>query len=104
MDLITTDGDISPMKNIALQLGVESGEFFDNPLVSYRKVSAFRVIPRNQENGYISIDGEAIPFGPFQAEVHQGLGLTLSKRGTGTFEAPGPRDWDTVTTSERILA
>ncbi|SPQ23935.1 50888728-6bd0-4797-9734-1b005d237349 [Thermothielavioides terrestris] len=102
MDLITTDGDISPLKSIGLQLAVESGHFFDSPLVSYRKVSAFRIIPRNQETGYISIDGEAIPFGPIQAEVHQGLGLTLSKR--GAFEAPGPLNWDTVTTSERLLA
>ncbi|KAL1841173.1 hypothetical protein VTJ49DRAFT_7342 [Mycothermus thermophilus] len=102
MDLITTDGDISPLKAIELQLGVESGTFFENPLVSYRKVSAYRVIPRNQESGYISIDGESIPFGPIQAEVHKGLGLTLSKR--GGFEAPGPTNWDTVTNSERLLA
>jgi sphingosine kinase len=102
MDLITSDGDISPLKSMSLQLSVESGHFFDSPLVSYRKVSAYRVIPRSQGPGYISIDGEAIPFGPFQAEVHQGLGLTLSKK--GMFEAPGPQNWDTVTTSERLLA
>lgn len=102
MDLITIDGDVPPLKSLGLQLAVESGHFFDSPLVSYRKVSAFRVIPREQETGYISIDGEAIPFGPIQAEVHQGLGLTLSKK--GGFEAPGPLNWDTVTTSERLLA
>lgn len=115
LDLITTDGDISPLKSVGLQLAVDSGRFFDSPLVRYRKVSAYRVTPRassssNQEGkggggGYISIDGEAIPFGPFQAEVHRGLGLTLSKR--GVFEAPGPRNWDTTTTvtaSERLLA
>ncbi|KAH6635715.1 ATP-NAD kinase-like domain-containing protein [Chaetomium sp. MPI-SDFR-AT-0129] len=88
MDLITIDGDISPFKSIGLQLSVESGQFFDSPLVTYRKVSAYRIIPRNQETGYISIDGEAIDFGPFQAEIHPGLGLTLSKN--GVFEAPGP--------------
>ncbi|KAL2159535.1 hypothetical protein VTH06DRAFT_2540 [Thermothelomyces fergusii] len=90
IDLVTTNGDIPFFKSINMQLDVESGRFFDNPLVSYRKVSAYRIIPRNQDAGYISIDGEAIPFGPFQAEVHQGLGLTLSK--TGAFEAPGPLD------------
>ncbi|AEO55622.1 hypothetical protein MYCTH_2299645 [Thermothelomyces thermophilus ATCC 42464] len=88
IDLITTNGDISFFKSVSMQLDVESGRFLDNPLVSYRKVSAYRIIPRNQDSGHISIDGEAIPFGPFQAEVHQGLGLTLSK--TGAFEAPGP--------------
>lgn len=102
MDLITIDGDLPPLKAIALQTAVESGHFFDSPLVTYRKVSAYRIIPRNQGPGYVSIDGEAIPCEPFQAEIHRGLGLTLSKR--GTFEAPGPRNWDTVTTSERILA
>ncbi|KAK4097401.1 hypothetical protein N658DRAFT_500469 [Parathielavia hyrcaniae] len=101
MDLVITDGDISPLQNIRLQLAVESGHFFDNPLVSYRKVSAYRIIPRNQDSGYISIDGEAIPFGPFQAEIHQGLGLTLSKR--GVLEGPGPLGWDKVTTSEQLL-
>ncbi|KAL2177000.1 ATP-NAD kinase-like domain-containing protein [Thermothelomyces heterothallicus CBS 202.75] len=90
IDLITTNGDISFFKSVSMQLDVESGRFLDNPLVSYRKVSAYRIIPRNQDSGYISVDGEAIPFGPFQAEVHQGLGLTLSK--TGAFEAPGPLD------------
>jgi sphingosine kinase len=115
MDLITVNGDMSPLKAIQLQLSVESGHFFDSPLVSYRKVSAYRIIPRNQEpngnisiiprnqesNGNISIDGERIPFEPFQAEIHQGLGLTLSKR--GVFEAPGPRNWDHVTNSKRLL-
>lgn len=102
MDLITIDGDVSPVKSIGLQLTVESGHFFDDPLVKYRKVSAYRIIPRDQSKGYISIDGEAIPWEPFQAEVHHGLGLTLSKK--GTFEAPGPLNWDTVTNSERLLA
>lgn len=102
MDLITTDGDVSLLQNIGLQLAVESGHFFDNPLVTYRKVSAYRIIPRNQDTGYISIDGEAIPWEPFQAEIHPGLGLTLSKN--GRFEAPGPRNWDTVATSDQPQA
>lgn len=101
MDLITNDGDIPLFKSISMQLGVESGDFFDNPLVTYRKISAYRIIPRNQETGYISIDGEAIDFGPFQAEIHPGLGMTLSKK--GIFEAPGPRNWDTEATGERLL-
>lgn len=102
IDLVTIDGDVSPLKAIGLQLSVESGNFFDSPLVKYRKVSAYRIIPRTQGTGYISIDGEAIPWEPFQAEVHHGLGLTLSKK--GIFEAPGPRDWDTVTVTERLFA
>ncbi|KAK0717886.1 ATP-NAD kinase-like domain-containing protein [Lasiosphaeria miniovina] len=103
LDLITVDGDISLFKSIGMQLSVESGHFFDNPLVTYRKVSAYRIIPRpKSRRGYISIDGESIPWEPFQAEVHQGLGLTLSRN--GVFEAPGPLEWDKVTNTERLRA
>lgn len=103
MDLVTVDGDVSPVKAIALQLSVESGEFFDNPLVTYRKVSAYRIIPREDSpKGYISIDGESFPWEAFQAEIHHGLGLTLSKK--RGYEAPGPLNWDTVTMTERLHA
>lgn len=103
MDLVTVDGDISPLKSISLQLSVESGHFFDSPLVNYRKVSAYRIIPRPEsQRGYISIDGESVPWEAFQAEVHKGLGLTLSKK--GGYEAPGPLNWDMVTTTERMRA
>jgi len=103
MDLVMTDGDIPVMKNIGLQLAMDSGHFFDSPLVTYRKVSAYRIIPRLRDaKCCISIDGEAFPWEPFQAEVHQGLGLTLSKK--GLYEAPGPLDWDKVTTTERLMA
>ncbi|KAK4215296.1 sphingoid long chain base kinase 4 [Rhypophila decipiens] len=103
MDLVMTDGDIPVLKNIGLQLAMDSGHFFDSPLVTYRKVSAYRIIPRIPDaKCCISIDGEAFPWEPFQAEVHQGLGLTLSKK--GLYEAPGPLNWDKVTTTERLLA
>ena len=36
---------------------------------------------------YISIDGEKVPFEPFQAEVHEGLGTVLAKR--HLYDAPG---------------
>lgn len=103
MDLVTIDGPVSAAKAIEVQLGVESGKYFDNPLIKYRKVSAYRIIPRvEDENGIISIDGEKFDFKPFQAEVHPALGRTLSK--VGGYENPGPRHWDKVTVSERLLA
>ncbi|KAI1493592.1 diacylglycerol kinase catalytic domain-containing protein [Biscogniauxia mediterranea] len=92
MDVVLNDGDISAMKYIDLMTSVENGRFFDNPLVSYRKVVAYRFTPRNQKHGYISIDGEHVPFEPFQVEVHQGLGTVISK--TGRYEAPGPLGWE----------
>ncbi|EFQ35684.1 diacylglycerol kinase catalytic domain-containing protein [Colletotrichum graminicola] len=92
MDLVCINGDVSVSNQLSLILGVDSGKLFDNPLVSYRKISAYRIIPRNQKNGYISIDGEKVPFEPFQAEVHPGLGRVISKR--GKYEGPGPAGWE----------
>lgn len=94
MDLILINGDIHRTTAIGLQLSLESGKFFDNPHVSYRKVSAFRVTPHNLPGqGNISIDGERLAFQPFQAEVHRGLGLTLSKNNR-LFDGDGPIDWE----------
>ncbi|KAI1456379.1 ATP-NAD kinase-like domain-containing protein [Annulohypoxylon moriforme] len=95
MDVVFNDGDISAAKYLELLTSVETGRLFDNPHVSYRKLAAYRFTPRNQKDGYISIDGEHVPFEPFQVEVHQGLGTVLSK--SGKYEAAGPPDWETAT-------
>ena len=92
MDLVINDGNITTTKYVDLMTGVEKERFFENPLVSYRKVVAYRITPRDQEDGYISIDGERIPFEPFQVEIHQGLATVISKR--GQYEANGPTGWD----------
>ncbi|KAL7794360.1 ATP-NAD kinase-like domain-containing protein [Trichoderma ceciliae] len=92
MDLVMIKADISSMAVTKAFLSVESGKFFDNPNVTYKKISAYRITPRNQESGYISIDGERIPFEPFQAEIHRGLGRVISKR--GVYEAQGPAGWE----------
>jgi len=47
----------------------------------------------NRDGGYISIDGEKIPFEPFKVEVHRGLGTTLSRSGF-MYESPGPAGWE----------
>ena len=103
MDLVTVDGDISPAKSLSMLLSVEENKFFDNPLVHYRKISAFRLSPKDQKDGYISIDGERIPFVPFQAEIHQGLGRVVAKRAVN-YAAPGPTNWDKVTPTDRFMA
>ncbi|KAL3961538.1 hypothetical protein ACCO45_003061 [Purpureocillium lilacinum] len=102
MDLVTINGDLSPVTATKTLMSVETGKFFDSPHVAYKKISAYRIIPRDQDDGYISIDGERVPFAPFQAEVHQGLGRVISKR--GGYEALGPSNWDTVTVAERLHA
>ncbi|CAI6249906.1 unnamed protein product [Periconia digitata] len=88
LDLVRIRGDLKRTKAINTLLAVAEHKFFDMDHVDYQKVTAYRIIPRNQKDGYISIDGERIPFEPFQAEVHCGLGTVLSKSGH-LFEAKG---------------
>ena len=87
LDLVTVDGDISRVNAIKCFLSVENGNFFDIPDVNYKKISAYRITPHKKE-GYISIDGERVPFEGFQAEVHRGLGTVLSRDGH-LYEADG---------------
>ncbi|KFY18375.1 hypothetical protein V493_08665 [Pseudogymnoascus sp. VKM F-4281 (FW-2241)] len=89
MDLVCIDGQIARTAAVDLMLAVENNKFFEKPLVNYRKVLGYRIIPREQESGYVSIDGERVPFEPFQAEIHRGLGTVLSSSGW-KYEAQGP--------------
>ncbi|KAH8649959.1 sphingosine kinase [Xylariales sp. PMI_506] len=91
MDLTLVGGDVSRVKCLELMTSIESGHYFDNPLLKYSKVAAYRLTPKHAA-GYISIDGEAIPFEPFQVEVHQGLGTLLSR--DGKYAAEGPKGWE----------
>jgi len=88
LDMICIDGNIPRITAIKSLLAVESGRHFAMNHVRYRKVEAYRIIPRAEKEGYISIDGERFPFAPFQAELHPGLGTVLSKKGA-CYEIPG---------------
>ncbi|KAI9800338.1 MAG: hypothetical protein M1825_004108 [Sarcosagium campestre] len=88
IDLVCINGDISRLSSLQTLMAVETNSFFGLEHVSYRKVAGYRIIPKNQKDGYISIDGERVPFEPFQAEIHRGLGTVLSKSGR-MYEAPG---------------
>lgn len=92
-DLVTIDGDISRVSSINSMLAAATDhKFFDMDHVCYRKISAYRLIPKPDGGGggkrYVSIDGEPIPCEPWQAEVHRGLGMVLSRRG-GRYESKG---------------
>ncbi|KAL4886552.1 ATP-NAD kinase-like domain-containing protein [Aspergillus karnatakaensis] len=89
MDIVTVDGTTSRTRILKMMTEVPEGTFFDMPEVDIRKALAFRLTPREKE-GYISVDGEKIPFEAFQVEIHKGLGTVLSKSGH-LYEAPGPR-------------
>ena len=88
LDLVTIDGDISRKAALRLLQSIETGTFFDSSEVMYRKIIGYRIIPK-QKAGYISIDGEKVPWEPFQAEIHRGLGTVLSRSGR-LYEASGP--------------
>jgi sphingosine kinase len=81
LDLVRIPGDIPRLTAIKTLLAIENGKFFDLEHVDYAKVSAYRIVPRNQEKGYISVDGERVGFEGFQVEVHRGLGTVLSRSG-----------------------
>lgn len=92
IDMVNIDGDCSRLAALKLLLEAGEGKMFENKLVSYRKVEAYRVLPRQTPKqmgsaGYISIDGERVPFAPFQVEVHRGLATVLSRSGKG-YEGP----------------
>lgn len=101
-DLVTIDGNIPRSAAIRSMLAAENNTFFDMEHVKYRKISAYRLIPKLNKDGgdnsrgvvisgSVSIDGERIPCEAWQAEVHKGLGTVLSKR-RGVYEGKGVLD------------
>lgn len=117
MDLVNIDGTIPRLRAVSMLTAVEQGALMNFPDVSYRKVTGYRIVPRQgdgveregkglgtkmgkwlggsgngggeKKEGYISIDGERVPFDAFQAEVCPGLATVLSKRGA-VYEFQGP--------------
>ncbi|KAF2215023.1 hypothetical protein CERZMDRAFT_66268 [Cercospora zeae-maydis SCOH1-5] len=113
MDMIAINGDIKRTTCLNMLLKVEEGTMIDFPDAKYSKVLAYRITPRaapvpsqnlgprirrwlggttvgGSDDGLIAVDGERIPFEPFQAEVMPGMGTVLSKNG-GIYEFDGPR-------------
>ncbi|KAH6717376.1 sphingoid long chain base kinase-like protein [Leptodontidium sp. MPI-SDFR-AT-0119] len=90
MDLVLIDGNISRRASLKMFDALRDEKFFEMPVVKYYKISAYRWIPHNQESGYISVDGERIPFSPYQAEVHKGLGTVIMKNHKIAGAGPSP--------------
>ena len=80
-DLVSINGDMSRTSVFQSLLAIGKGAIFDVPHVNMTKISGYRLIPKKEKAGYISVDGENLPFEPFQVEVHRGLGTVLSKSG-----------------------
>jgi sphingosine kinase len=114
LDLITIDGHVPRLTSVKMLTSVENGTIMNFPEVNYRQVTGYRITPRyapattqgnglkaklghwlgggkgeEEKGGFIAIDGERVPFEPFQAEVVPGLGTVLSRRGP-VYEFDGP--------------
>jgi sphingosine kinase len=106
MDLILVPGDTKRMTCVRMLLGIEHGAMMNFPETSYSKIVAYRITPRasplltqrglsarlrrwlggspadgDDGDGLISIDGERVPFEPFQGEVMPRMATVLSKNG-----------------------
>ncbi|CAB4376169.1 unnamed protein product [Rhizophagus irregularis] len=74
LDLMIVNWDkISKLKVANILASFEQGAHINMKEVKYYKVAALRLTPKNKDTGYISIDGEKVPFKPFQVEVHPKL-------------------------------
>ena len=113
MDMVNIDGLVPRATALRMLSTIEAGTLINFPEVSYRKVLAYRISPRvhqpatnlrlsakigrwlggggKQKEGLIAIDGERVPFEPFQVELQPGLGTVLSKRGA-VYEFDPPKN------------
>lgn len=81
LDLVCVQDLNNRIASLKLMTESATGDHLKSDLIIYRKVEAFRLVPRKQPTGYFSVDGESVPFGSFQAETHRELGTVLSKTG-----------------------
>ncbi|CAG8570726.1 6607_t:CDS:2, partial [Diversispora eburnea] len=82
MDLVIMKRDgISKTKFLSLLNYASTGAHLNFNEVEYSKIKAFRLTPKNRQYGYIGIDGERIPYEPFQVEVLPRLLTLLSVDG-----------------------
>lgn len=51
------------------------------------------------KDGYFAVDGEQLPWEPFQIEIHRGLGTVLS-RTPGVYQYKGPNGWRELVDTE----
>jgi sphingosine kinase len=111
-DMFCISGLTPRIRGIQMLMHAETGGIVDFPEVQYRKVHAYRITPRIHQpppdrrllakfgkwlggggklrEGLIAIDGERVPFEPFQAEVVPKLATVLSRR-YRLYEYGGPK-------------
>ncbi|GJN90667.1 hypothetical protein Rhopal_003679-T1 [Rhodotorula paludigena] len=85
LDLVLV-GPMGPIEALTAMDNAASGGLFAHPAVTYLKASSYRLsfpAPAAGKEGHVSIDGERVPYEPFQVEVHRGLARVL---GMGAWE------------------
>ena len=58
-----------------------------------------KVLGGEGKMGYFSVDGELLPWEPFQIEIHRGLGTVLT-RTPGVYQYKGPTGWQDIDVSQ----
>lgn len=99
VDVLVQHAGSGPMQMLrAIEQG-ERGHHIFTPSISYFKAEAVRITPRPATRGphYLSIDGEAVPYGPVQIEIAPLCMHVLSlddgaAAGVGMYARPAPRD------------
>lgn len=76
--LVILPGNVSKVQVVQFLLALESGKHPDLPFVTLLPVRAFRLVPVTTD-GYITVDGELIEFGPLQARILPAASNVMTK-------------------------
>lgn len=90
MDILIQKQNSTTLQKVSSLLDGEAGDHVFNPSIRYFKVEACRVTPKTKgthRTGYLSIDGERVPYAPFQVEVSP-LSLQLLSLDDEEWKAP----------------
>lgn len=59
-------------------MGLSNGSHITRSGIDMIPVKAFRIEPEEGVNGYITVDGERVDYGPLQAEIFPSLATVMS--------------------------
>ncbi|BFZ57661.1 sphinganine kinase lcb4 [Savitreella phatthalungensis] len=80
IDVMWMRSDNGLVAGLSAFSAVDKAAHYDAELCNYGKWHAFRVVPHKKRENW-AIDGEPIPHGPVQVEVHKGLGRIITVDG-----------------------
>lgn len=81
-----------PMQEVTAQDQVaNTGQPVTKPKTGFMG-KLFSKMASSGKTGFFSVDGEIMPWEPFQVEIHRGLGTVIS-RSPGLYQYEGPKGW-----------